>query len=648
VKNKLPKTNSSKFSKGAKTATEKPSASDDEKRRKSLPTSKLKKFLSRRRLTTGSSPEEPEEKEGKEPEEKEMRPNLASDLPGASPPAQAQADCPSPAQRPMEEKYKSRRFSVRNNMSGSIIQKKSYRSSTKKNLPMGYVQMRNANLNSSFTSTKGEYKEPVDELTSILLDGLKKPHLCDVALIGKDGVTIGAPSFLLCSHSRVFEDVLLSGKIDHIQFEDAQDKLREGEESYLDEDGTLTIKVPFAAQDAIQIALHFMASHKLPLQRVGDSSEENVRTLTQVHAFAKVYRMDSLAHEVYRTLRVLVNKTGHLASAVFDECTKSMKLAGSEDVFKRSDLKEFVFDSIREKPEEFLIVGGLKYLHPESLEKIVCDQEIDVDEITMFHILFTWTREGPGDREDRLKVAKSLLSNIQLTLMDVKYLDTFVRRSGFVDEAAVDDAIQAIEDHIANLSPEEKEHILVSGAGTEAVNGIYVRMEEDIGLEDEEAVFIKEASEDEIGGDYGLYLWRDSWAISPCVDYSNVLYSRHAEIKRGWNRLRPSADNWITESGMSPAPTCQWNAGADESKCNEKYEAPRLSRRGSNSLSASLISIRDGDHAQAREFSLEDMLNLPTDQDFEGDDYHGVRPSLERSTRSYTGRNKDTLTTKKE
>ena len=180
------------------------------------------------------------------------------------------------------------------------------------------------------------------------------------------------------------------------------------------------------------------------------------------------------------------------------------------------------------------------------------------------------------------------------------------------------------------MSPEEQEHVLVSGAGTEAVNGIYVRMEEDIGLGDEEAVFIKEASEDEIGGDYGLYLWKDQWSISPCVDYSNVLYCRHAQDKRGWNRLKPSADKWATESGKKPAPTCEWSAGANESKANAKYEAPRLSTMKKEH---SIRDIADGDYANEKEMSLDDMMNLPTDEDFEGDDYRGVRPKLMRSGR---------------
>ena len=626
-----------KFSQSANTDGEKPITVDEaeENRRKSMFASMFgnkqgskKQAPIRRQLSNDALPPE-------------MTSIKASKLLGVKPPPQAQAEISS-TQRTMGEKYGTRRSSL---MRPSIAQVESYRTPCGKKLPMGYMQMRKANLtnlSASFTSIHDD-EEDENALSSVLLEGLKKPHLCDVAMIGNDGVTVRAPSFLLCSHSKVIEDMMLSVKTasqdldaskgSDDNFEDAQDTLIEGEEAYLDSDGTVTIRVSFAAQDAIQTAFHFMASHELPSKRTGDSSEENIRTLTQVHAFAKFYSIAILDHEVHRTLKILVNKTGRLASAVFDECSKSMKLAGNEDKFKRNELKEFVFDSIREKPEEFLIVGGLKYLSPESMEKIICDQEIDVDEITMFHILFTWIREGPGEREDRLKVAKSLVSNIQLTLMDVKYLNTRVRNSGFVEASAVNDAIQKIEDYLANLSPEEQEHVLVSGAGTEAVNGIYVRMEEDIGLEDEEAVFIKEASEDDFGGDYGLYLWRDQWAISPSVDYSNVLYCRHAEDKRGWNRLRPSANNWITESGMSPAPTCQWNAGKD-SKCNAKYEAPRLEDEFTKKMNSSISDITDGDHAQAKEFSLDDMLNLPTDQDFEGDDYRGVRPKLMRSTRA--------------
>mmetsp|Transcript_6528 Transcript_6528/g.9605 ORF Transcript_6528/g.9605 Transcript_6528/m.9605 type:complete len:652 (-) Transcript_6528:2059-4014(-) len=636
---------------GQKTDGEIPSS--EEQRRQSMPSSKFgltSVFKVRARSTRrlmGSSTDLPPPP---------MMSRKASKLLGVPPPSQPQAEVPS--DRPLEEKYKSRRNSMTRT---SVVQMESFRSNKSK-LPMGYVQLRNANFNNSFTSV---HNVELDEtaLSSVLLEGLKKPHLCDVAMVGMDGVAVRAPSFLLCSHSRLIEGVLFPDKnasldpddngSDDDHFEDAQDTIIEGGEAYRDADGNLTVNVSFVTQDAIHTALHFLASHEFPLHRVGDSSEKNIRTLTQVHAFATFYKMPILANEVYRTLRVLVNKASHLASAVFDECSKSIKLAGMEDNVKRNELKEYVFDSIREKPEEFLIVGGLKYLSPESIEKIICDQEIDVDEITMFHILFTWIREGPGEREDRLKVAKSLVSNIQLTLMDVKYLNTRVRHSGFVPADAVNDAIEKIEDHLANLSPEEQEHVLVSGAGTEAVNGIYVRMEEDIGLENEEAVFIKEASEDEIGGDYGLYLWRDSWAISPCVDYSNVCYCRHAEDKRGWNRLRPSADNWLVESGLSPAPTCQWNAGADESKGKtKKYEAPRLSTTAASfdmkKINASVTDITDGDHAQVKEFSLDDMLNLPTDQDFESDDYRVMRPQLTRSDKSFHSKSrKSILSTKK-
>lgn len=566
---------------------------------------------------------------------------------GPPSPPPPQVASPSTPRRPMTERYVSRRF--RSDLQ-SIVQRESYHTKKK---PMGYMQLRHQ-FNSSFSG-------PVDEdetaLSSIMLSGLKKTHLCDVKMIGKDGVTIRAPSFLLCAHSRVLDEMLFSNleeaaptqrvrrmsslDSEHDHFEDAQDTLADIENA----DGK-TIRVPFATQDAIQTALHLMASHELPLSRIEDSSEENVRTLTQVNVIMLFYKVRFLADEVYRAVRVLVNKKSKLASVVFDECNASMKIAGLDDKPKRNELLTYVFDSIREKPGESLIDGGLRFLSPDSIQKIICDQKIDVDEITMFHILFSWTQVGPGSKEDRINVAKGLVVNVQLTLLDAKYLNTRVRYCGFVDASVVNDAIKEIEDHLANLSPEEQEHVVVTGAGIDAVNGMYVRMEEDIGLEDEEAVFIKEASEDEIGGDYGLYLWRDSWAISPCVDYSNILYSHQSEIaSKGWDRLKPPAEDWRAESGTLPAPVCEWKAAAaEEPKEGANYVAPRLSIHQNafdvKKLTSSIQDIDDGDHAEKKELNLDDMLNLPTDQDFEDDDYRDVRPRLLRSDPSFQRKSK--------
>jgi hypothetical protein len=562
-----------------------------------------------------------------------------------SPPPPQVASPPTP-RRPMAERYVSRRF--RSDLQ-SIVQRESYHTPHNKKKPMGYMQLRHQ-FNSSFS---GPVDEDDNALSSIMLSGLKKPHLCDVKMIGKDGVTIRAPSFLLSAHSRVLDEMLFSKPeeaaaptkeedSEHDHFEDAQDTLAEVE----NDDGK-TIRVPFATQDAIQTALHLMASHELPLSRIEDSSEENVRTLTQVNVIMLFYKVRFLADEVYRAVRVLVNKKSNLASVVFDECNASMKIAGLDDKPKRNELLTYVFDSIREKPGESLIDGGLRYLSPDSIQKVICDQKIDVDEITMFHILFSWTQVGPGSKEDRIDVAKGLVVNVQLTLLDAKYLNSRVRYCGFVDASAVNDAIKEIEDHLANLSPEEQEHVVVTGAGIDAVNGMYVRMEEDIGLEDEEAVFIKEASEDEIGGDYGLYLWRDSWAISPCVDYSNILYSHQSETaSKGWNRLKPPAEDWRAESGKAPAPVCEWKAAAaaEEPKEGANYLAPRLSIHQNafdvKKLTSSIQDIDDGDHAEKKELNLDDMLNLPTDQDFEDDDYRDVRPRLLRSDPSFQRKSK--------
>lgn len=568
------------------------------------------------------------------------------DPPSPPPP---QVASPSTPRRPMAERYVSRRF--RSDLQ-SIVQRESYHTPHNKKKPMGYMQLRHQ-FNSSFS---GPLDEDDNALSSIMLSGLKKKHLCDVKMIGKDGMTVRAPSFLLSAHSRVLDEMLFSKPEDaapltneedseHDHFEDAQDTLADVDTDHGEADGK-TIRVPFATKDAIKTALHLMASHELPLSRIGDSHEENVRTLTQVNVIMLYYKVRFLADEVDRAVRVLVNKKSNLASVVFDECNASMKIAGLDDKPKRNELLTYVFDSIREKPGESLIDGGLRFLSPDSIQKIICDQKIDVDEITMFHILFSWTQVGPGEKGDRINVAKGLVVNVELTLLDAKYLNTRVRFCGFVDASAVNGAIKEIEDHLANLSPEEQEHVVVTGAGIDAVNGMYVRMEEDIGLEDEEAVFIKEASEDEIGGDYGLYLWRDSWAISPCVDYSNILYSHQsATASKGWERLKPPAKDWRAESGTAPAPVCEWKpAAAEESREGSNYLAPRLSIHQDSfdvkKLTSSIQDIDDGDHAEKKELNLDDMLNLPTDKDFEDDDYRDVRPRLLRSDPSFQRKSK--------
>jgi len=178
----------------------------------------------------------------------------------------------------------------------------------------------------------------------------------------------------------------------------------------------------------------------------------------------------------------------------------------------------FLYSYLRDSPLTTLLEGGTIFLNKESIRAIICDQDMDVDEHTMFHILNTWVKQ---DVDNNIETGKELVSNINLAYIKSDYLNNIVRKCGFVETSIIEKALRDIEEMLENQSPDEKEHVLVEGAGNKDINGIYVRMDEDIGLGEEEVMYVKEAQDDDdagYGADYGLYLLRSTWAITSCVE----------------------------------------------------------------------------------------------------------------------------------
>lgn len=243
----------------------------------------------------------------------------------------------------------------------------------------------------------------------------------------------------------------------------------------------------------------------------------------------------------------------------------------------------------------------------------------------MFHILSAWVKAAPID--NNVEVGKSLVSHIKLSLIEPEYLNNQVKKCGFVDLKYVQDAQEEIQLMLANQSIDDKERVIIENAGHTVVNGTYVRMEEDIGLGDEEIVFVREA-EDELDQDLGLYLWNGQWAISSCVDYSNIFYTCGVldTKKTCSSRLKPPKSGWKPVSGCEPPPICTWKPGKgdNKSKLAESRLAPTLDElKGSTSKSIvpAISDVAKGDHAEYTNLTLSEMMNLPTDEEFECFDY---------------------------
>lgn len=271
---------------------------------------------------------------------------------------------------------------------------------------------------------------------------------------------------------------------------------------------------------------------------------------------------------------------------------------------------------LRDSPITTLLAEGVVFLSAESMEAVLCDQEMDIDETTMFHALYSWVKH---DEDDNMAKGKDMVKHINLSYIKKDYLTNVVRKCGFVDVADVEAALKEIEEVLANRRPDEMEHVLVEGAGKEELNGIYVRMEEDVGMGEDEIVYIKECREDEdYCPDYGLYLMKTTWSITPCVDYSNILYSCEADSSS--SRCQAPSNGWTTVAGVDPPPTCAWRPSKEDREQGKVYLAPAL---GDDGVNKHVSDVASGDHDEGhRRMSLNTMLNLPTDEGHEDNDYH--------------------------
>jgi len=477
-----------------------------------------------------------------------------------------------------------------------------------------------------------------DSLSTVILKSFNNKSLCDAVIVGNDGVRVHVPSYLLAAHSIVFEKWLNESNVKKMAAarETAQTVVGNTNESSSSSTPYLhTMKLPFANMDAIEAAIHFLATRSLPEGLVKNltetPSEFYIRTVCQIYFIGRLFKIHSLEDEAYRSARVGMNRVPHLVCAAFDECMSlEKKLAGEESCqlpASKNELKEYALEYLRDSPLTTLLAGGTPFLNYDSISAIICDQDMNVDEYTMFHILRSWVVQDEGRN---LKAGEELASHIDFAHIKADHLINVVKKCKFVDASCVNAALEEIEEMMANRSPDDKEHVLVDGAGMDDVNGIYARREEDIGLGEDEVAFVKEAGEDEDCPDYTLYLFRSTWAIASSFDPSNVLYSSEA---RDVVSSSVPHRGWSTIGGEVPAPKCVWKASKEDDAGEldaggERYVAPNLADNGQHRLS----DLSNGDYTDAPKRSLKSMMSLPTDEGYEDRDYHATVEKEEMGT----------------
>jgi hypothetical protein len=282
--------------------------------------------------------------------------------------------------------------------------------------------------------------------SSAIHKALSKPHMLDVRIKGVDGESVHANSFILGCYSPVLEEVFFKKR-----------KLA----AYDEEKQKLT--VDFCNSSVLKAAVHHCFTGELPDDfNVSDNNEDIARNLAQLCRFASTFQMRALGEVSYRAARKLMNRRAVLACAVFDELSCLGGAAGFDSI------RGYALDTIREMPMDTLLAGGVQWMSEHSIECIMQDQDLDVDEFYMFKILNAW--EQSAERvEDRLPKAKRMAASIELKFINPYESGGFmwreIRSSGYFEEEHLSSTLRAIEETLASRDPHEMERVIVEGAG---------------------------------------------------------------------------------------------------------------------------------------------------------------------------------------
>mmetsp|Transcript_16738 Transcript_16738/g.35372 ORF Transcript_16738/g.35372 Transcript_16738/m.35372 type:complete len:1101 (+) Transcript_16738:261-3563(+) len=431
---------------------------------------------------------------------------------------------------------------------------------------------------------------------------MTKSHMADVSLAGKDGVVVRTSRFVLACYSPMLEEVFFKGT----------------ECSYYNADASI-VNVAFCNEEVMMAAVHYCFCGELPpefLSLNNNGTEDAARNLARLDHLAHVLGLETLGELTYRAARRVVNRRAVLACAIFDELSYREEIGPAENSIKR-----YALDTMREMPMDTLLDGGVRWMKEGSLEAVMRDQDMDVDEFYMFKILNAWT---VVDRVTRLPVAQRLSGNIELKFIDPELLATTVKDSGYFEESVIDEAIALIEESLANRDASEMERVLVEGAGTDIVNGIYFRVEEEVGMGEEEVLFVKEA--DDGYSDVGLFLWGKKWQIAMCADYSNCFYSCEDPPNKSNATEFIPRDDWVAQyRGQNPPPNCTYlpitrlsrlsSSGTSEKvvmapNIEEMIDPTIAEKRRSGYFDRRVDNVV----IEKRTMTLEQMMNLPEDR----------------------------------
>ncbi|CAB9499143.1 Kelch-like protein diablo [Seminavis robusta] len=350
----------------------------------------------------------------------------------------------------------------------------------------------------------------------MLASFLTDEALNDVTLKGNDGVEVFANRFLLSARSPVFRAMFLG------KFREASSPVVE-----IDFRGcVLQAVVEYIYTD--RAGMTSCKKRKNEDGQVFDS--QRIQSLVSLAAAASFFELSGLGESVLKKFEHIWGMYPLSSFEIFQACRMAGPSIPTAMLGKART-------RVRRTPADCITKDRIHCLSPDVLEEILKDPEMQMSECQLFRILSLWA-QGTLQGEDRKGIAKDLSKHIRFEKMDPQILSTTITASGLVAseqllEAYKHQALEArtkskpptfsasrgipetttwaVQPRLSSGNPVE---ILVQGAGSEAVNGIFVRD----GTFNGHCRYIKPGTYGEASCLFWLYRWnsgrKEFWVIS--------------------------------------------------------------------------------------------------------------------------------------
>lgn len=284
-----------------------------------------------------------------------------------------------------------------------------------------------------------------------ILEALGDDDLTDVCLEGKDGREIYSNRFILAARSKVLKSMLYGS-------------FRESSMCRipLDYDGVI-----------LEAVVEFCSKNEIPVFRLYiHRNAQSARRLVQLFKAADYLGLAELAQLVAQMAHNLMSRYPPLACAIYDEADFETKV--SHDALLMIQCRPYVT-----LPSDDTTGGGISCLCPIKLRSLYDDKDVKASELFLFEILQDWLEtcketNGPD-------VAQECATHLRLADIEPQHLLTKIKGTGICSDKSITDAVttQALRSATAGIwtissrGRPNIERILVEGAGSANVNGIY-------------------------------------------------------------------------------------------------------------------------------------------------------------------------------